>query len=316
VPDTTSRLDFILSNPRRFGFDRIIRNDYDQTVIFNAYGRNISMDAHLLYEERNVGRLLRDTLKRLEVAALEGLRQVQEGDVAVPNFRSEAQRLMHLAYERQRIAVQRNAYKQHAEYQRSMMQGPAQHACTGFYFGGLGCMETAVRLVGQGVSGDLYLQGSEEALVYRGNNRLFPTKPKKVNKKLARKSLKAEAKAQELIKELAGTEQWEVYRRTMRVITKPNKFFWIIGDVFGKYNKFQPFAGKPDVVRIDNDKKLYATSFCVDQRGGEETPYTDKVVAFLTHLIHDEKEFIKIGNRIDEHKFNKMKECAVIGHAG
>ena len=134
---------------------------------------------------------------------------------------------------------------------------------------------------------------------------------KEAQEKRKRKQLKSEATAQELLKELIGVKQWEVYRKTNRVILKPNKHFWIIGDIFGNYKKEYPFNGKPDVVRIDNPNKLCCTSFCVAQGGGDDTPYTDKVVSFAVHLIEDELSFFKTGNRIGEKKFNKMKECAV-----
>jgi hypothetical protein len=123
--------------------------------------------------------------------------------------------------------------------------------------------------------------------------------------------LKSEAKAQQLLKEFVGVEQWRVYRRTNRVIAKPGKHFWIIGDVFGTYDKFHPFIGKPDVVRVDDVDKLYATDFCVMQSGGEKTPYTDKVISFVVHLVNDEPAFIKTINRMGEKKFNEMKECAL-----
>jgi hypothetical protein len=126
-----------------------------------------------------------------------------------------------------------------------------------------------------------------------------------------RKHLKAEAKAQEMLRNFIGAEQWAVYRKTNRVIIKPNKRFWIIGNYFGHYNKATPFFGKPDVIRIDNDKKLHITEFCVDQSGGEQTPFTDKVIFFASHLCAAENEFIKLVNRIGERTLNEIKECAI-----
>ena len=87
----------------------------------------------------------------------------------------------------------------------------------------------------------------------------------------------------------------------------------MIGDVFGSFNKFHPFSGKPDVLRIDDPEKLYSTSFCVDQLGGENTPYTDKVILFAMHLINNEQSFVKTINRISKRKFNEIKECALWG---
>ena len=133
-------------------------------------------------------------------------------------------------------------------------------------------------------------------------------KPKKLDIK---KNLKAEAKACELISDLIGDEQAVVYKKTKRIITKPGKFFWIVGNVFQDRIYHDPFDGKPDVVRLDNEKKLYYTSFCVDQLIRERTPYTDKVISFATNLILNEKEFKKTINRISEGKFNSIKECAL-----
>jgi hypothetical protein len=133
-------------------------------------------------------------------------------------------------------------------------------------------------------------------------------KPKKLDIK---KNLKAEAKACELIADLIGDEQASIYKKTKRIITKPGKYFWIVGNVFQDRIYHDPFDGKPDVVRIDNEKKLYYTSFCVDQLVREQTPYTDKVISFATNLVLNEKEFKKTINRISEGKFNKIKECAL-----
>jgi hypothetical protein len=130
-------------------------------------------------------------------------------------------------------------------------------------------------------------------------------------KKLKRKQLKSEAKAQDLLKSMIGGDQWRVYRKTNRVILKPNSHFWIVGNYMGKYNKFDPFTGKPDVIRIDNKKKLHVTEFCVDQAGGDNTPFTDKVIAFASHLANDEKQFVKTINRIGELKFKTIKKCAI-----
>jgi hypothetical protein len=129
--------------------------------------------------------------------------------------------------------------------------------------------------------------------------------------KLRRKQLKAEAKAQELLKQIIGLEQWRTYRRSNRVVLKPKNHFWIIGNYFEEYKKAKPFNGKPDVIRIDNDKKLHVTLFCVAQAGGENTPFTDKVIFFASHLIDNEKMFVEMANRIGERTFKTIKESAI-----
>ena len=126
--------------------------------------------------------------------------------------------------------------------------------------------------------------------------------------KVARKPLKSESKAQELLRDLIGFDQWEVYRKTNRVILFRSYLYWMIGDIFGHYNRATPFYGKPDVVRIDNLDKLYVTDLCVAQGSGETTPYTDKVITFATHLMISEQAFLQNANRIGEKTFNKMKE--------
>lgn len=176
---------------------------------------------------------------------------------------------------------------------------PTMICCTGAYIG------RTIAHIGPGLHNNTYNFQAPEAQQKRFKD----------SKKLDRKPLKSESKAQELLRDFIGTEQWKVYRKTNRVLVSQGsllkKHFWMIGDVFGGYNKFHPFRGKPDVVRIDNPTKLYTTYFCVDQSGGESTPYTDKVILFATHLSADLKEFMKNANRLGERTFNKMKECAV-----
>lgn len=127
-----------------------------------------------------------------------------------------------------------------------------------------------------------------------------------------KKHVEAEETAKNFIVNVLGEEQAEVYNRSMRVILKPGKHFWVIGDVNKSYHEQDPFVGKPDVIRIDNQDKLHYTSFCVDQRGGGPTPYTDKVVSFAIHCFNDEKSFIKTINRIREDTLKEMPECAVL----
>ena len=121
---------------------------------------------------------------------------------------------------------------------------------------------------------------------------------------------KAENKAILLLQNLLGADQCDIYRKTKRVIVKPGKWFWIIGDAFDSYIEKDPFVSKPDVVRIDNPNKLHITTFCVDQRSGGPTPYTDKVIAFASHLMNNEKAFVRTINRIQEKTIGKMMECA------
>ena len=136
----------------------------------------------------------------------------------------------------------------------------------------------------------------------------------RIDLKQGRAPFKSECNAQQLLREVIGFDEWAVYRRTNRLLVRGQRD-WLIGNIFGEYNKNRPFSGKPDVVRIDGKAKLnrkwHGTSFCVDPITREELPYTDKVLAFATNCLAEEKEFIKIGNRIGEKIFNKVPECAV-----
>lgn len=135
---------------------------------------------------------------------------------------------------------------------------------------------------------------------------------KQGREKLGKQHRKAENKALLLMQNLIGSEQSDIYRKDHRVILKPNRWFWVIGNVFESFCEDDPFRSKPDVIRIDNPKKLHFTSFCVAQSGGGPTPYTDKVITFATHLMGDEKAFVKTVNRIREDTLNNMPECAVM----
>jgi len=146
----------------------------------------------------------------------------------------------------------------------------------------------------------------------------IPQKPKRPNKrqqlKAQRAPYKSECKAQLLLRDLIGFEQWKVYRRTNRVIVI-GKHSWIIGNVFGDYHRSQPFLAKPDVVRLDGVRRWRghypSTSFCFLDRCNEPIPYTDKVYALVMNLINDEKEFLRTGNRIREQKLKTVPESAV-----
>lgn len=122
---------------------------------------------------------------------------------------------------------------------------------------------------------------------------------------------KAEKKALLLMQNIIGSKQCDAYRQWYRVIAKPSKYFWIIGDIFGKGRKHLPPIIKPDVVRLDDSEKLYYTSFCVQQDHASWTPYTDQVISFTMHLLNNENDFVKRINRITEDIFKKMLKCAV-----
>lgn len=124
---------------------------------------------------------------------------------------------------------------------------------------------------------------------------------------------KAENKAVLLLQNIIGVDQCDVYRKTHRVILKPENRFWVIGDVREMINEINMFTVKPDVIRVDNAEKLHVTFFCVHDASDVRIPYTDKVVTLASHLLADEKAFYKTCNRIKEETLEKMPECAMWG---
>jgi hypothetical protein len=138
--------------------------------------------------------------------------------------------------------------------------------------------------------------------------------PYSIGVKQKRAPFKSECNAQQLLREVIGFEAWKVYRKTNRLLVR-GKHDWLIGNVFGEYNKHRPFIGKPDVVRIDGKAKLsskwHGTSFCVDPIHKESLPYTDKVLAYAAKCLGEEEDFTEIGNRIGERSFNKISKCAI-----
>lgn len=152
--------------------------------------------------------------------------------------------------------------------------------------------------------------------------RVHPQTPTVTEKVDRRKQLKAEAKAQEMMKDLIGVDQWKVYRETNLVAVK-GKWVWLIGDYFKNYNKFDPFRGKPDVIRIDKkvksvwqkffqpDRGTPATKFCVETRTNDVYPYTDKVMSFMVQCAHEEDKFYAMANRIGELNINLIPRCAL-----
>ena len=153
------------------------------------------------------------------------------------------------------------------------------------------------------------------------NHKLGNKQSKKDEQNKQRKEFKSECKAQQLLRVIVGHDQWKVYRKTNLVAVKGN-FVWLIGNYFKTYDKFKPFSYKPDVIRIDKPKiwnhffKLNstpATSFCIqtNSQSQDRFPYTDQVVSFMVQCAHEEKEFYKIANRINEITIKTMPECAL-----
>lgn len=131
-----------------------------------------------------------------------------------------------------------------------------------------------------------------------------------ISRKEERKPFKAECRAQMLMQEMIGMDEWRVYRRTARVRVDGD-FTWFIGNVLNGYDKFRPQGGKVEVMRIDGNvgENLLATTFCVETTG-ESVTWTDRVISMAAHCADDEKGFYKTANRIREHRLNGMPEAA------
>lgn len=128
------------------------------------------------------------------------------------------------------------------------------------------------------------------------------------------KQIKAEKKALLLFQNNYGAAACEQYRRNHLAAIKSERFVWLIGNLKDSYNAEHPFYSKPDVARVDTigRKKLYVTLMCVENNDLEPMPYTDKVIALITHLHVNEAEFIKNCNRIREVKIKELPEHARI----
>ena len=133
-----------------------------------------------------------------------------------------------------------------------------------------------------------------------------------------KKKLKAECKAQLLIQDIIGLDEWKKYRKT-GVIGVYGKRLWLIGDIFQKHDRFNPFVGKPGVVRVDQrftgriegpitGLKVPVTDFCIYAHSREQTPYSDKVISCVVQCAYDEKGFNKTANSMGERLLKKIPE--------
>lgn len=155
---------------------------------------------------------------------------------------------------------------------------------------------------------------------YTSRNTLVPEDEKK-SKKERRKPFKAECFAQQLLREVIGFSEWQIYRQTYIVGVKAS-YVWLIGNVFRSYSKFHPLDSKPDVVRIDQKgfwgrilsplkEGVPMTKFCVDDQSNEQMPYSDKVLSRAVQCAHYEEHFYKMANRIGEATMKKMPLMAL-----
>ena len=91
---------------------------------------------------------------------------------------------------------------------------------------------------------------------------------------------KAEERAKELLLDLIGKEQLEIYEKTGRILVKGNKYDYII-----RKTGF--------VKRIEKDK---VTDLCIHLEDKYNYPETDNVIALKTFLEADEEAFNEMAN--------------------
>ena len=129
---------------------------------------------------------------------------------------------------------------------------------------------------------------------------------KEARKQRARRAMrelelqKAEEIAQELLLDLIGPEQMEVYKRTGRVFVKGRKFDWLL----------QTEGSRCRLKRITRDK---VHDLCI-HIGNDEIPKTDQVIGYLLNAKFNEEHLDKTANlvRVNEKKDfeDRIKEAA------
>jgi hypothetical protein len=111
---------------------------------------------------------------------------------------------------------------------------------------------------------------------------------------------KAEEKAQELLLDLIGPAQMEVYKQTGRVFVKGTKFDWLMQTEGSRcrLTKLKKDQVHDICIHIDNDK----------------IPKTDQVIGYLLHAKHNENHLDKTGNLINTYDRmtlrDRIKEAA------
>lgn len=113
-------------------------------------------------------------------------------------------------------------------------------------------------------------------------------------RQLAEKKKAAEAKAMELILDLLGPEQTEIYKRTGNLFVKGQECDWLISSG-GKVSKIQ--KGK-------------VVSLCVHSAHRHAQPESDNVIALALHAKFAEKELLSRANVIREVLQEKLPEAA------
>jgi hypothetical protein len=91
----------------------------------------------------------------------------------------------------------------------------------------------------------------------------------------------AEVRAVDLLEDIIGPEQAEIYRKTGRLVVQGEKYDWLLHKDGG-------------VKRISKGK---GDRYCVHLKENFAFPDTDNVIALALHAKYNEREFIKTANR-------------------
>lgn len=117
----------------------------------------------------------------------------------------------------------------------------------------------------------------------------------------AEEKRRAELKAQELLFDLIGEKQSEVFKDTGRLLVKGEKFDWLISKKGIAKEEYKH-------VMIQKVKKDKVIDLCV--RIDSPVPPSDKVIAFALRAKYDEEAFEKTANTTRVNERQKLPECA------
>lgn len=106
---------------------------------------------------------------------------------------------------------------------------------------------------------------------------------------------RAEKKAQELLEDLLGHDQMEIYRRTGRILVHGKKFDWLLSK-----------DGK--IKKIEQGKLV---DLCVGVTE-HSIPESDKVVTFLLHAKISDEYLNEEANRMRSYPIDEIPEAAVV----
>jgi hypothetical protein len=115
----------------------------------------------------------------------------------------------------------------------------------------------------------------------------------------AEEKQRAENTAQELLFDLIGEEQSEVFQRTGRLLVKGGEFDWLIT---------KTGEGEKAYVKIQKVKKDKVIDLCV--RVNDPVPPSDRVITFALRSKYDEEAFDKTANLTRVNENQKLPECA------